>query len=140
MDVGTLDLRRKKCPEGFYRGIIMSVKWKPVVRNDEKYDVASVRVQLKTDNPNVDESTVGKNVFESCPWTEEMAWKAGDIYVAANGLTEDDDILSELTKDTWAEGIVNKEVEFDVVHNTIVGNDGKPRTMVNLNNYKAVQG
>jgi len=139
MDIGSLDVRRKPCPEGFYRGVIMDVGWKEGLRDGETVNKAKIRIQIKTDNPNSDESTIGKNVFDNIPWTEDMAWKAGSIYAAANGLSEDDEDLEEMTKEKF-ETIKTQEVQFDVKHNIIMDDSGKKRTMVNVQNYKAVQG
>jgi len=140
MDVGTLDVRRKPVPEGYYKGTIMDTKWKEGL--DKSGDVIKkgrLRIKIETDNPNVDESTIGKNVFDSLPWIESMSWKFGSIYAAANKLTEDDEDLEEMSPEKFEEGTNNKEVFFDIIHNSIVGDDGKPRTMVNVQNYKAVE-
>jgi len=106
---------------------------------DEGVEVSKARVQITilTDNPNEDESTKGKNVFDNMTWGEKMAWKFGAIYAAAKDLTEDDDKLSDLTPEEF-ETVKDSEVYFDVKHNTITGNDGNPRTMVNVQGYKAV--
>ena len=139
MDVGTLDVRRKPVPEGQYKGTIMDVKWKDVVKDGVTTKKGRMRTKINTDNPNVDESTIGKNVFDNLPWTEDMKWKFGAIAAAASGVDEDDDSLDEMTPGRFGEIVTNKEVYFDIKHNVITGDDGKARTMVNMQNYKAVE-
>lgn len=139
MDVGTLDVRRKPVPEGQYKGTIMDVKWKDVVKDGETTKRGRMRIKIDTDNPNVDESTIGKSVFDNLPWTDNMKWKFGSVYAAANNLFEDDDELAEMDIEKFEEGTKNKEVYFDVKHNTVTGDDGKARTMVNVQNYKSVE-
>ena len=139
MDVGTLDVRRKPVPEGQYKGTIMDTKWKDVVKDGTTTKRGRMRVKIDTDNPNVDESTIGKNVFDNLPWTENMKWKFGSIFAAANSVDEDDESLDEMTPERFEEGTNDKEVYFDIKHNIITGDDGKARTMVNMQNYKAVE-
>jgi len=139
MDVGTLDVRRKPIPEGNYKGTILDTKWKDVIRDGETTKRGRMRVKIETDNPNVDESTIGKNAFDNLPWTESMAWKVGSIYAAANNLDEDDPELEGMTQEKFDAGTKNKGIYFDIIHNVITGDDGKPRTMVNMQNYKTVE-
>lgn len=140
MDVGTLDVRRKPCPEGHYKGLIIGTTWKPVMKDEQEIIKGRMRIQILTDNPNSDESTKGKSVFDNLPWTEDMAWKFGVVYAAANDLPEDSEELNEMSPEKFEEGTKQKEVFFDVIHNTIVSEQThKPVKMVNVQGYKTVE-
>lgn len=136
-DLGSLDVRRKPCPEGNYRGKIMDISWKTKEIDGEEVTKANVRINILTDNPNVDESTIGKQVFDSLPWTEKMAWKFGAIYAAVFGLDQNDDALSDMTPEKFEE-IKNNEVIFNVVHAEITTEDGRIIPMTNVRDYKHV--
>ena len=140
MDVGSLDVRRKPTPEGFYKGIVQEVKWNDSPNRGGVFvKKAKVRILILTDNPNVDESTKGRAAFDNLQWTQAMAWRFGSLYAACNGLYDDDDDLADMTPEKFEKGIVQKEVYFDVVHKAVPWDDGIPRTMENLQNYRSVE-
>ena len=140
MDVGSLDVRRKPTPEGFYKGIVQEVKWNDSPNRGGVFvKKAKVRILILTDNPNVGESTKGMSVFDNLQWTQAMAWRFGSLYAACNGLCDDDDDLADMTPEKFEKGIVQKEVYFDVVHKAVPWDDGFPRTMENLQNYRSVE-